>query len=133
MKRAPNYCVERTFQQRRSAPLLTAAHAGRSAARTAKLRVADNRDQHRTQRRKMNRRQRPAQGRRWLIRVCVLAFAFVPFLPSPAAHAQQPGKVYRVGILDNEASLQAPRLAAFRQELRDLGWVEGQNLLTESR
>ena len=50
-----------------------------------------------------------------------------------AAEAQLLGKVYRVGIIDNEASLQAPRLDAFLKELRKLGWIEGSNLIIEAR
>jgi putative ABC transport system substrate-binding protein len=49
-----------------------------------------------------------------------------------AAHAQQPSKVPRVGVLA-ERSPADPSLAAFRQGLRELGWVEGQNLLIEYR
>ena len=47
-----------------------------------------------------------------------------------AAGAQQPGKVYRVGILGN-----APSAAwdVFRHRLRDLGYVEGQNIVFEYR
>src|SRR2546422_8178372 len=48
------------------------------------------------------------------------------------AHAQQPAKVPRVGVLA-ERSPGDPNLAAFRQGLRELGWVEGQNLLIEYR
>jgi putative ABC transport system substrate-binding protein len=56
--------------------------------------------------------------------VGVLLFALCP------AHAQRPNKVFRVGILENAAS---PRTEAFRQGLRDLGYVEGQNLAIEAR
>ncbi len=56
------------------------------------------------------------------------------FLAAPlVAAAQQAGKVYRIGIIDNEASLQAPRLDAFLKELRNLGWIEGSNLIIEAR
>ena len=44
--------------------------------------------------------------------------------------AQQTKKVFRVGILEYVSS---PRTEAFRQGLRDLGYVEGQNLAIESR
>jgi hypothetical protein len=49
-----------------------------------------------------------------------------------AAEAQQAGKVYRIGYLGNGNPTQnAPRLDAFRQGLRELGWVEGQNVAIE--
>jgi len=64
----------------------------------------------------------------------VIIGVIAPLLLGPlAAHAQQPGRVYRLGILDNERSLEAPRLQAFRRELRNLGWAEGQNLVIEAR
>jgi putative ABC transport system substrate-binding protein len=52
-----------------------------------------------------------------------------------AARAQQPGKVYRVGILTNKASDPAEtRLwQAFRSGLRERGWIEGQNIQIEFR
>jgi len=52
-----------------------------------------------------------------------------------AVEAQQPGKVYRVGILTNQASDPAEvRLwQAFRSGLRERGWIEGQNILIEFR
>ena len=43
-----------------------------------------------------------------------------------AAHAQQPGKIPRIGIIDD-----APRWNAFRHGLRDLGYLEGQNIAFE--
>src|SRR5215471_4926024 len=47
-----------------------------------------------------------------------------------AARAQQPGKVHRVGILwASTPSASAPRMEAFRQGLRELGYVEGRNLV----
>ena len=54
---------------------------------------------------------------------------------TPAAEAQQAGKVYRVGILTNKASDPAEtRLwQAFRLGLRERGWIEGQNILIEFR
>src|SRR5438046_10466897 len=45
-----------------------------------------------------------------------------------AAHAQQPAKITRIGILDD-----APMWQAFRQALRELGYVEGQNIAYEYR
>ena len=50
-----------------------------------------------------------------------------------AARAQQ-AKVARIGFLGSvSASSHAPRLAAFRAGLRDLGWLEGTNLFFEYR
>ena len=56
-------------------------------------------------------------------------------LTSPlAATAQQPEKSPRIGVLSlNSAEELQPRLAAFRQGLRERGWVEGRNVLIESR
>jgi len=51
-----------------------------------------------------------------------------------AAGAQQAGKVYRIGYLTSGSPTNDPRLIeAFRQGLRELGWVEGQNIATEHR
>ncbi len=51
-----------------------------------------------------------------------------------AAEAQQPSRVPRIGYLEfGTAAPGAPLLEAFRQGLRDLGWVEGQNIAIEIR
>jgi len=48
--------------------------------------------------------------------------------------AQVTGKVYRIGMLEVvPAALNATNLAAFRQGLRELGYVEGQNVVIEYR
>jgi putative tryptophan/tyrosine transport system substrate-binding protein len=50
------------------------------------------------------------------------------------AHAQQTGKVPRVGFLDTStAAGSAVLLEAFRQELSKLGWIEGKNITIEYR
>jgi putative tryptophan/tyrosine transport system substrate-binding protein len=50
------------------------------------------------------------------------------------ASAQQTGKIFRIGFLDNStASGIAVLLEAFRQELRKLGWIEGKNIAIEYR
>jgi ABC-type uncharacterized transport system substrate-binding protein len=61
--------------------------------------------------------------------VAVLFFFFLFFVPL-VAHAQAPGKVYRVGYL-SMAPGPSPRSEALQQGLRDLGYVSGQNLVTE--
>jgi len=49
-------------------------------------------------------------------------------------HAQQPGKIFRIGFLDDStASNIAVRLDNFRQELSKLGWIEGKNIAIEYR
>jgi ABC-type uncharacterized transport system substrate-binding protein len=51
-----------------------------------------------------------------------------------AAEAQQTGKVPRIGFLSPASSTTAPHVVeAFRQGLRDLGYVEGQNIVVEYR
>jgi putative ABC transport system substrate-binding protein len=50
------------------------------------------------------------------------------------AHAQQAGKVPRIGRLDaSTASGSAVLWEAFRQELSKLGWIEGKNIAIEYR
>ena len=52
-----------------------------------------------------------------------------------AAEAQQAGKVWRIGLLSYAASDSggAARWKAFREQLRELGYVEGQNVFFEAR
>ncbi len=50
-----------------------------------------------------------------------------------AARAQQPAKVYRVGFLWDSPAVWPHALEGFRGQLRHLGWVEGQNIVTEYR
>ena len=51
-----------------------------------------------------------------------------------SAQAQQPKKVPRIGFLAGDsASLAAPRTEAFREGLRELGYVEGKNIAIEYR
>jgi ABC-type uncharacterized transport system substrate-binding protein len=52
-----------------------------------------------------------------------------------AAQAQQAGKMLRIGLLDLAASdpAGAARWKAFRERLRELGYVEGQNVVFEAR
>ena len=71
------------------------------------------------------------QNRKWLgIVVLVIAFAMC----GAAATAQQPTKVPRIGFLGaTSSSAVSARLDAFRQGLRELGYVEGKNILIEYR
>jgi putative ABC transport system substrate-binding protein len=54
-------------------------------------------------------------------------------LCSPA-QAQQPRKVWRIGYVSNvEAASDSARAEAIRVVLRELGYIEGQNIATEYR
>ena len=66
--------------------------------------------------------------------------AFIParhggLLAAPlAAEAQPPGKVRRIGYLDGASPSTNPELNdAFRDQMRQLGYVEGKNLVIEYR
>jgi len=50
-----------------------------------------------------------------------------------AAEAQKAGKVPRIGVLSPDSPGPSPLLEAFRQGLRNLGYVEGQNIAIEYR
>jgi putative ABC transport system substrate-binding protein len=51
-----------------------------------------------------------------------------------AGHAQQSGKVYRIGFLANDPTITATTPGiAFREGLRESGFVEGQNIVIEWR
>src|SRR5215510_6791244 len=66
--------------------------------------------------------------------IIVLALSAMLFALSSSAQAQQAGKVFRIGFLDEStASGMAGLLAAFRQELSKLGWIEGNNIAFEYR
>jgi ABC-type uncharacterized transport system substrate-binding protein len=66
-----------------------------------------------------------------LVMTLVLAIVLAPF----AAAAQQPGAVYRIGILAGSSQdLREQRgNEAFQQGLRELGYVEGKNVILEYR
>ena len=66
--------------------------------------------------------------------VLLVGFVLVFVLCGAVAHAQQTGKIFRIGILDSStASGMAVLWEAFRQELRKLGWIEGKNITIEYR
>jgi putative ABC transport system substrate-binding protein len=69
---------------------------------------------------------------RKLVGLITIGVAFA--LCGAVAIAQQPGKVFRIGILDpSTASGSAVVWEALRQELSKLGWIEGKNIAIEYR
>src|SRR5215475_8099303 len=51
-----------------------------------------------------------------------------------SADAQQPGKIPRIGYLSNtDAATDSPRAEGIRLALRELGYIEGQNIAIEYR
>ena len=64
----------------------------------------------------------------------VVAFTLSVLLTPPATEAQQRDHLPRVGYLGTSSALLEPELVkAFREGLRDLGYVEGRNILIEYR
>jgi putative ABC transport system substrate-binding protein len=64
-----------------------------------------------------------------VLTVCAMLFALCF-----SAEAQQPEKVFRVGFLSSlSPSVVSERVDAFRQGLRELGYVEGKNIVIEYR
>lgn len=70
-----------------------------------------------------------------IIRAALAVALVLGLLASPlAAEAQQAPNVYRIGYLTGGSSTDSPRLReAFPQGLRELGWVEGQNIVIQNR
>ena len=62
------------------------------------------------------------------MRLATIAAAVVLFSTPLAAEAQQPGKVYRVGVLTNKASdpAEARLWQAFGSGLRERDWIGGE-------
>ncbi len=57
----------------------------------------------------------------------------VSVLAAPMVADAQPGKVHRIGYLSSGPSTSNLYRGAFQQGLRELGWVEGQNIVTDYR
>ena len=74
------------------------------------------------------RHRRPAR------KVLLLTLAVTILMVPPAADPQQPRKVPRIGFLSSvSANAVRARLEAFKQGLRDLGYVEGESITIDYR
>src|SRR5262245_30792610 len=63
----------------------------------------------------------------WLVTLLLLA-------ADTFAEAQQPGQMYRIGFLVTPPrSFLAARMEGFQQGLRNLGYIEGKNIVIEYR
>ena len=75
--------------------------------------------------------QKRPRGPKWM---GILAIAFTFAFSGAVAQAQQPARIPRIGILIAVSGSVFPaRVEAFRQRLRQLGYVEGKNILIEYR
>src|SRR5262245_15467647 len=64
--------------------------------------------------------------------ICLVAVALLSIVS--VAEAQQPKKVPRIGYVSGSGPVTSdPRFDALRQGLRDLGYIEGKNILIEYR
>ena len=67
-------------------------------------------------------------------KITVLTLCAILLALCGSVEAQQPGKIFRMGLLDpSDARSSAVRLEPFWQEIRRLGWIEGKNLAIEYR
>ena len=77
----------------------------------------------------------------WLSTLGLLITFGIGLLWAPlVATAQQPGKVYRIGVLslasppsEPDWQQRSPNWQSFWQGMRELGWMEGQNIVVEYR
>ena len=64
---------------------------------------------------------------------CGTALVLVGLLAAVSAHAQPPANIARIGYLGDDPVAGAHLRGAFLQGLRDLGYVEGRNVVIEYR
>jgi putative tryptophan/tyrosine transport system substrate-binding protein len=72
-------------------------------------------------------KRRVGRHQKTLIGLTLLLFAICSL-----ADAQQPSRVYRIGVLSNRSAID-PVDDAYQQRLRELGYFEGQNIVIERR
>jgi len=74
------------------------------------------------------------EGQLVMIKILCLALGAMLLAISVQAHAQQPTKIPPIGFLTTPSlSANAARIEAFKQGLRELGYVEGKNIVIEWR
>jgi len=67
-------------------------------------------------------------------KILIWLLATVLLIPAAPADAQQPAKIPRIGFLiAGASSANSDRIAAFRQGLRELGYVEGKTIIVDYR
>src|SRR5687767_1357157 len=67
-------------------------------------------------------------------KIIVLALCFILFALGPSVEAQQSKKVFRIGYLAaTDRATEFTRSEPFRLALRELGYIEGQNIVIEYR
>jgi ABC-type uncharacterized transport system substrate-binding protein len=68
-------------------------------------------------------------------KIILLALCSILFAPCSAVEAQQPTRIPRVGFVTSAGNPNSPglRVEAFKRGLRELGYVEGKNILVEYR
>jgi len=66
-------------------------------------------------------------------KILILLLATVFLTTAALAEAQQPKKIPRIGFLSGTPDAQKNRLAAFQKGLRELGYLEGQNIAIDYR
>ena len=77
-----------------------------------------------------SKHERASHVSRILVLVCLLPAVFLP----AGSVAQQPVKIPHIGFqLDAPVSTAAARIEAFRQGLRELGYIEGKNIIIDWR
>jgi len=78
---------------------------------------------------KLRREEKRVKRKIFALTLCAMLFALYP-----SVHAQQPAKVPRIGYLQGGSiATSTHRIEAFRQGLRDLGYIEGKNIAIEWR
>lgn len=70
----------------------------------------------------------PVMRRRMVFNVVGAAAASASFGRASSAQTRIPGRTARVAFLSSASTADRPAYHAFRKQLRDLGWIEGQNL-----